>query len=254
MNELSALHSPIDRFGRLEPQRVAILLAAVGCSLMLSGCQAGSSTSAGLGSSSSSMPEPKVVAAETLPIGDQMPPLDEGRLLLSKPKDWFPAPRSRSYVVQFYRDKTRQVRFPRVWVHAINSPFDGMVTVEEDQVTEFAELMAERLKEKQVEVIEPVRPMIIGGIPCTRYVRATSFTGRDGKALLAERQVIDILAGGRLYTVELHVPPRKMLDYRDYGYAVVASMKFPKAAEAEKAAEKEGADPSEGETDSPSTD
>ena len=205
-----------------------VLLPAILC---LHGCGPNAGSPA---SSDGGALETKRVPADRLPIGGLMPPMDDGRVVLAPPQDWYVAPRRRGYVVQFYRDKTRQVRIPRVWVTVEVSPFDDLETAGVDQLQQFTQRVAERLDADGITLIEPVRPMVIGSTPCVRYVRQTIFTREKGgkkERMTAERQVLEILVDGRLYTVDLHVPSRKMLAYRDAGYAVAASMQFPNAGE-----------------------
>jgi hypothetical protein len=206
-------------------RRFGMILVMV---LPLAGCGGGGG---GPATPDASAPAVKSVAANRLEWGDPLPPLDDGRVILSAPKDWAVLPRRRGYLTQFYRDKTQQVRVPRIWVTVEESTLPEIRTVDADNLEQFAQLVAQRLKDNGTKLVEPVRPMMIGDTPCARYVLLTTFSSTERgqtQKLTAERQILEVLAGGRLYTIDLHVPPRKMLDYRDAGYAVAASMSFPK--------------------------
>lgn len=193
--------------------------------------------------------ELKQYALEELPVGDYLgAPLDDGRLRVAKPEDWFPGPRG-DRLAEFCRDQKRQVLLPRIWVEVEPSPYEGISTVDASNVEQFAERVAQRLKREGTELHEPaIRPVQLGPTFGARYVYLTRFvpsSRSSQKPQLAERQVVEVLVDDRLYRVELHVPPGKMLEYRDMGYAVVASMEFPRAQEAS---------PASGETESPGGD
>lgn len=219
--------------------------------LALAGCGDQSPPTPGANSAATTR-DVKQVDASRLEWGDPLPPLDDGRVILSAPKDWAVLPRRRGYLTQFYRDKTQQVRIPRIWVTVEESTLPELRTVDADNLEQFAQLVAERLAAKGTKLLEPVRPMMIGNTPCARYVQMTTFSSTERgqtQKLTAERQILEVLAGGRLYTIDLHVPPHKMLDYRDAGYAVAASMSFPKVNEP--AADVPSDPESPGESDAP---
>ena len=183
---------------------------------------------------------PKQYALEELPVGEYLgSTLDEGRLRIATPKDWYYAPRGRDRLVEFHRNSLRQPWLPRIWVSVERSPYEGISTVDGTNVERFAELVAQRLKQDdKIEALhEPaIRPLQIGPTFGARYVYLTHFVPRgEEKGQVAERQVVEVLVDDRLYRVELHVPMGKMLEYRDLGYAVVASMEFPRAGQTESA-------------------
>ncbi|MCO6457885.1 MAG: hypothetical protein J5I93_21485 [Pirellulaceae bacterium] len=222
--------------------------------LALAGCGAAGTPPA---NNNPATDEIRRVDAARLPIGEPMPVLDEGRLVLSGPRDWYRSPQSRKYLVEFYLDKNRQVRVPRIWVTVEESPYDGLTDVDESNVSEFARLVAQRLEADGTELVEQVLPMLIGRTACARYVRQTKFSSTErGKttSITAERQILEVLAGGRLYVVDLHVPIRKMLAYRDAGYAVVASMEFLPQVPADAPAEGGATEPAQPEPSPPGGD
>jgi len=155
-----------------------------------------------------------------LSVGDKLPPLDEGRIELAAPEGWKPMSRSSQYVIRF--DRGGQLSLPRIEVDAEDSPYD-IETLTSENVEEFA-----RILDKEVAgpaILEPPKPMIIGGMPCVRYVVAVRLQTRTG-VLDAERQVIETIFKNRLYRVNLLILEGEILKYRDAAYAVVASLEF----------------------------
>jgi hypothetical protein len=76
-------------------------------------------------------------------------------------------------------------------------------------------------------VIERPQAMLLGGEPWVRYVDEAQLEGKK-----AERQILQRVVGGKLYTVELQIFVRKILESRDQAYAVAAGLKFKPAAAA----------------------
>lgn len=166
--------------------------------------------------------EPKIVAADSLPIGDPMPPLDGGKLELARPTDWSVPSRDSKYVVQFQAGDSR---YPRIQVTA-EDDWWGKGDLTEENVVEFAAAVQSRLEEQDVALVEPALPMVIGGVPAARYVRRTRFRGTV-RAVTVERQIVATILSGRVYEIDLQTEPGALLEHRDAGYAVVASMKAP---------------------------
>lgn len=166
----------------------------------------------------------KVVSADSLPIGDPMPVLDSGRIEVSRPKEWTAPSRDSKYVVQFVKGAER---FPRIVVTA-DDDWSGMGDVTADNVKEFATTLGDRLTtpEHKVQLIEPVIPMMLGDRAAARYVRRTRFKATV-KSVTVERQVVVTVIGGRVYDVDLQTPPGTLIDNRDAGYAVAASLQAP---------------------------
>ncbi len=166
----------------------------------------------------------RIVAAETLPIGDYLPPLDEGRVELAVPEGWSVPSRDRRYVVKMLESSTS---YPRLLVTSTPDDWSGISELTDGNVGEFAAAVAERLEsaEKKIEVIEPVIPMVLGDRPVARYVRRTRFKD-DNKSIVVERQILVTLGAGQIYEVDLQSPVGRLTAYRDAAYAVAASMKF----------------------------
>jgi hypothetical protein len=155
-----------------------------------------------------------------LSVGDKLAPLDERRVELAAPEGWKPMIRSPKYVIRF--DRGGQLSLPRIEVVAEDSPYD-IETLTAKNVAEFA-----RILDKEVAgsaILEPPKPMIIGGMPCVRYVVDVRLQMRTG-LLDAERQVIETIFKNRLYRVNLLIREGDILKFRDAAYAVVASLEF----------------------------
>ncbi|MFP6753062.1 MAG: hypothetical protein VB855_15375 [Pirellulaceae bacterium] len=171
----------------------------------------------------------KRVDASQLPaLGDYFPPLDEGRLMLAPPSQWSWASRREGYLARIFVDKTRRVRLPRIWV-TVEDPRDeatGQLT--EENLVAHARFVQSRLDADDIKLVEPVRPLVIGTVPCIRYVRATRFRVREerSQSLTAERQILETIQAGRRYTIDLHVHPGTILRHRDDAYAMLAGMEF----------------------------
>jgi hypothetical protein len=191
------------------------ILLALLCAAMCAGCGGGSTKPV----DRFAVKVAKDGEGYDLSVGDKMPTLDEGRIELAVPEGWKPMSRSSPYVIRFDRGGT----LPRIEVIAEDSPFE-IETLTAENVAEFA-----RILDKEVAgptILEPPKPMIIGGMPCVRYVVAVRLRTRTGGVLDAERQVIETIFKNRLYRVNLLILEGEILRYRDAAYAVVASLEF----------------------------
>jgi hypothetical protein len=173
-------------------------------------------------------------------LGDANP-VETGKLEIAGPLDWGRAPRSSDYIARFYLDRTRRTRLPRIWITAETISEPAIETVTKENVIEYATQVASQLKsESDQELLEPVIPMLIGSRPCARYVRQTRFPFKDGnnqRSVVGESQVLMTMVAGRQFTVDLHVLPGDIKQFRDLAYAVLAGMNFLDAAEPEPAEE-----------------
>ncbi len=188
----------------------------------------------------------KVDAAGLPPSAAYLPLLDDRRIRVAAPKKWFVSPRSKQYVCQFTYSRSPQVPLPRIRLKVERLEGDDWAAVDSDDPAHaraLAAKVAERLKGKSL--VEPVLPMVIGPYACARYVDAAVFpmrlSGGAVKKVKAHRQVVCLVHDGRLYRVELHVSPGRILDFRDVAYAVVARLQFVEPEE-----EPESAAPSDG--------
>ena len=160
----------------------------------------------------------KRVDTSQLPaLGDYFPPLDEGRLMLASPSEWSWASRREGYLARIFMDKTRRTRLPRIWVTVENPRGEATGQLTEENLVAHARFVQSCLDTDNIKLVEPVRPLIIGTVPCVRYVRATRFRVREEKSqsLTAERQILETIQAGRRYTIDLHVHPGTILRHRD---------------------------------------
>ncbi len=171
----------------------------------------------------------KRVDTSQLPaLGDYFPPLDEGRLMLASPSEWSWASRREGYLARIFMDKTRRTRLPRIWVTVEDPRGEATGQLTEENLVAHARFVQSCLDTDNIKLVEPVRPLIIGTVPCVRYVRATRFRVREEKSqsLTAERQILETIQAGRRYTIDLHVHPGTILRHRDDAYAMLAGMEF----------------------------
>ncbi len=161
----------------------------------------------------------KSVSAEKLGVETVYLPgkQDGGRVEIASPSKWHRASRSQRYLALFLSDRSNAV--PRILVTAADVPFDGFEEVNAENVEQFSRQYAVHLADK--ELVEPVKPMIIGGVATARYVVAA----RRG-TLPVRRQILVTQFDGREYTIDLTVYPGHIERYRDASYAVLASLRF----------------------------
>jgi hypothetical protein len=161
-------------------------------------------------------------------LGNYLPPLDGGRVELAPPAGWHVVSRDRRYVARFVLDRRHRALLPRITITAEDSPFDELVDLDASTVEIFRDRVSERFDETTHRaLLEPARSMILGDVPCVRYVVGKRFS-RDGREIPAECQVIVTLHQSRLYTISLDVYAGKLLDHHNDAYAVVAGLVFHK--------------------------
>jgi len=176
----------------------------------------------------------KRIDAATLPLADYLPPLDEGRIEIAPPAGWYPMPRDSKFVVRFYKENRNSL--PRIDVMVEERTLGGMRDASESNVSEFAAQVQNDLETTGTTIVEPALPMIIGKVPCARYVSDVKLK-LGGQTVVAERESLRVLKAGRLYTINLLLLPNTLKQIRDAGfdpaYAVCAGLKFvtPSAAE-----------------------
>jgi len=196
---------------------------------ILAGCSSSSPGPKTTTPAADTAPGIKRVDASQLPsLGDYFPPLDEGRLKLASPVGWSWASRREGYLARIFLDKTRRVRLPRIWV-TVEDPGNGATDqLTEENLVAHARFVQSRLKGDGIKLVEQVQPLVIGTIPCVRYVRATRFRVREEKSqsLTAERQILETIQAGRRYTIDLQVHPGTVLRHRNEAYSMLAGMEF----------------------------
>ena len=74
-------------------------------------------------------------------------------------------------------------------------------------------------------MLEPIRPMVLGDVPCLRYVVSKGYKLGD-KVIQGECQVVMTLHAGHIYTVSLDVYRGTLIANKNRAYVVVAGMDF----------------------------
>lgn len=167
------------------------------------------------------------IPQDKLPIGDYMPPLDDDRIEVAKPKGWQALPRDSDFLTRFY--ETNRNGLPRIEITVEARTYGDLTTVTAANVEQFATLVAADLGE--LELVEKVLPLQIGGTPCARYVGRVDLKLAGGQTISAERQRLLVLHDSRLYTIDLLVMPNTLRKSRDAAYAACASLRFGTASE-----------------------
>lgn len=196
---------------------------------ILAGCSSSTTSPTSTTSTSDAVLQIKQVDSSQLPpLGDYFPPLDEGRLALAAPADWGWASRREGYLARIFLDKTRRVRLPRIWVTVEDPGSETPTQLSNENLVQYARTVQSRLDRDGIKLVEQVQPMVLGTVPCVRYVRATRFRVRDEKSqsLTAERQILETVQAGRRYLIDLHVHPGTILRHRNEAYAMMAGMEF----------------------------
>jgi len=155
-------------------------------------------------------------------VDGAVPPLDEGRLTLSLPDDWFRLPRSKQYLVA--AQLSRQAKYPAITIHVEAAGDADDVAPENwaaDDLKDRAAEMQADFDEQKVKLAEPVKPIRIGPFVGVQYAR-----GAKVEKLPLERLFLVTVAGGRRYTVELRAVHGELHKYRSLALAVAASMRF----------------------------
>ncbi len=204
--------------------RSGICLAAL---FVLAGCGGSTDTPSANGGGG---PGVKVVSANTLPpLGDYLPPLDSGRIEVAPPKDWKVPPRGAQYLARFVAADSSDL--PRIEITGEDSSYGEIQTLTKDDLQKFADLISKELADRQ-DVLEPALPMIIGDTPYVRHVRKSliNFRGTSfDRKVPVERQILQTITGGRVYTVDLQVADGTLAQNpqnRDAAYAVAAGIRF----------------------------
>ncbi|MEO8495087.1 MAG: hypothetical protein ABI614_08455 [Planctomycetota bacterium] len=166
--------------------------------------------------------------ASSVKLGDYLPPLDGGTIELAIPDGWKPLSSNSKFVMRFVELESRG-GLPQIDVVVEENNLGGFTDVTEANVVEFTAAVAKDLEAKRTAVTEAPIPMIIGSVPCARYVSRLKLKIGEG-TLLVERQTLVLLHAGRLYEIKLLVEIGKLVESRDAAYAVCAGVRFPTAA------------------------
>jgi hypothetical protein len=165
----------------------------------------------------------ETIDVDSLPAVDgAVPPLDDGRLRLSLPGDWYRLPRSKQFLVA--AQLSRQAKYPSISIHV--EPTTGADDMSPDDWTaddlkiRAAEVQME-LDQEQAKLAEPARPIRIGPFVGVQYAK-----GAKVDKLPLERLFLVTVAGGRRYTLELRAVHGELHKFRPLAQAVAASMQF----------------------------
>lgn len=166
-------------------------------------------------------------------IESYLPVLNEGRLKVAPPVDWDVAPRSKEYVVRFVFERDQRIPLPRITVGARDATAEEPNDLDRENLIGFVESLMGRMDEAGLKAMQgQVEPLMLGNRPCVRYVLNKKFRWGD-RVLRAKCEVLKTVRDGRIYTIFLDANVNTLVDYRADAYAVMATMKFPLAEEAE---------------------
>lgn len=171
--------------------------------------------------------EIKKVDAADFTLGEYLPPLDGGNIEVAVPDGWKVLPRDSKYVVRFSSLQSGG-GLPRIEVVAEENSLGGFADISEANVADFTAAVAKDLEATATAVIEPPIPMVIGSVPCARYVSHLKLKVGGG-TIVVERQTLELLHAGRRYKINLLVERDKVTESRDAAYAICSSVRFPAA-------------------------
>ncbi len=150
-------------------------------------------------------------------------PVDDGRLQITRPKDWSVQGRSQGKLIEFSASKNSRV--PRIVIQGVDN--QDIQQLDEHNVLDFYQQIVERLGD--TELIEQPVALKLGETYCIRYVLqcTLSFTKKNKKTTMkVERQVLITVQNGREYTLHADSFPGKFKDVRNPAYAVLGNMRF----------------------------
>lgn len=209
-------------------------------SVLLAACLGGCS---GGGGESSDV---KTYDRASLPATKQeLPALDEGRLEVPTPQDWHFGSREKSVLARFHLKGRSGI--PQTLIKLDPDFQTDVQDVTPENVREYADRIQAQLDQAGTRYLEPCKPVILGKNCWARYVIPGKLPGRDLATI--ERQILKTTRGGRTYLIDLQVPAKELLKYRDAAYAIGAGIKFGAAGSG--ATEVPGDAPVEAPTDTP---
>lgn len=162
------------------------------------------------------------IDTEGLPkLGSPMAPLDEGRLEVAPPANWHVPPRRSQWLARFQADPGSP--YPTIFITAEHS--DATFHVTRDNLEQFAntvrnELLADSGTSRLAAGVQPVE---VGGFHGTLYRR----WGKSGTRVM-ERWMLETVANGRRYTLELRAREGLADEYLPQLYAVASGLEFHK--------------------------
>jgi hypothetical protein len=170
-------------------------------------------------------------------LGEPLPPLDDGRVLVAPPAKWIRLPNSAKYLCRF--QKTDQEPYPRIIVTVENfEPVfnasaqnlgDYLKHVKADLDEEARRKQAEGKGDGKPKLLEPVDTFVVDGrFYGVRYARRA----RTSEGDIFEQYYVETVKGGRRYVLELRDLDTTAARLKPFLYAVAVGLKFPKDAEA----------------------
>lgn len=175
----------------------------------------------------SPLADTKQVRATSLPSLEEYLPvsLDQGRVRIAPPLQWYRGSRSSKYLARFHLHKKREI--PRIVVYGDSCENTEWKTISKANVKAFGRFVARQLEESNKRVVETVRPMLIGSHAFARYVLLQRAAHRN-----VEVQVLETVVNSRRYRVELTAYEKTieaehpLVLHRDQAYAVAAGLDF----------------------------
>ena len=175
----------------------------------------------------STLADIKQVSTASLPNLEEYLPvsLDQGRVRIAPPLQWYRGSRSSKYLARFHLYQKQEI--PRIVVYGESFESTQWITLSEANIKAFGQFVAQRLEESNKRVVESVRPMLIGSHAFARYVLLQRATHKN-----VEVQVLETVVNSRRYRVELTAYEKTIEDehplvlHRDQAYAVAAGLDF----------------------------
>jgi len=193
------------------------VIAALGVSL--AGCGRSAAPSKRANQSRQAARPVSLDTAKLPQLGSYLPPLDDGRVEVAPPADWYIPPRSSKYL--FMVRQSDSETYPCVL--ATVEDFDGFAYLSEKNVGQFAKRRASELG-KQPDQVKPVR---IGDLIGITYAKRAKVKGTVSK--IVELQYLETVVDGRLYRLQLRAESGTLQKAQPYLYAIAAGLRFPKA-------------------------
>jgi len=177
-------------------------------------------------SNQSSEPKLEIYRLADLPaLGESLPSvLDNDRLLAAPPKQWHVASKSSKCLTRF--QASRQRKYPSIILTAEEYVGD-IYDVTEENVVEFARQRAAAMQQNASDARQKItlQPIKVGPFVGVSYRRRGAVQGQFKKIVL-ERLMLETVAFGRLYTIELRVREGEENEFRPHLLAVAGGLKF----------------------------
>ncbi len=194
------------------------------CSVVLlvtgiSGCGGPAGRGGGAGGDAKAPKTRKISTANLPQLADPMPPVDEGRLEIAPPKKWHIPPRNPKWLARFQADPGSP--YPMIFVTVDSA--ENLFHVTRDNLDELAEQVRKELRADPdtKQLAAGVQPVTIGDFRGVLYRRWGRTSGR-----VMERWMLETVANGRRYTVELRAREGLAEEYQPQLFAVASGMKF----------------------------